>query len=124
MRSIAVVVGLAAALAGCAGASGASGQAQQAADATTKAVYNDDYAAVTQNFNTNLKAQVHRDQVGLLSDKLQALGAYKGVTFVGSDTVKNEFTYKANFSKGDTTVVVRLDPSGPIAAYRVLMPKE
>ncbi|HEV2262740.1 MAG TPA: hypothetical protein VGR69_10680, partial [Candidatus Rubrimentiphilum sp.] len=96
---------------------------QSQADSVTKAVYNDDVAAVTQNFDDTLKTQVRREQVGLLSDKLHKLGTYQGLTYVSNDAVKNEYTYKASFSGGSAPVVLRLDPNGKIAAYRVELPK-
>jgi hypothetical protein len=104
-------------LAGCGGNS--AGQAQTVADSTTKAAYNDDINGVTQNFNDALKAQVTRSQVGTISDQMHRLGDYQGLTYVNTDPAKNEYTYRANFSKGSMTVVLRLDPDGKIAAYRV-----
>jgi hypothetical protein len=41
---------------------------------------------------------------------------------VSNDPAKNEYTYRANFSKGSMNVVLRLDQNGEIAAYRVLAP--
>jgi hypothetical protein len=108
------------ALAACAGGAGGTGQAQNSADTTTKAVYADDVDGVTQNFDDSLKTQVTRSQVGILSDKMHSLGDYQGLTYVGSDPVKNEYTYRANFTKGAMNVVLKLDPDGKIAAYRVL----
>lgn len=108
-------------LASCGGSPAASAQSQ--ADTITKAVYNDDVATVTQNFDDTLKTQVRREQVGLLSDKLHKLGTYKGLTYVSNDAVKNEYTYKAGFSGGSAPVVLRLDPNGKIAAYRIELPK-
>jgi hypothetical protein len=109
------------ALAACAG-NGAGG-AQSAADGTTKAVYNDDVAGVTQNFNDSLKSQVTRSEVGIMSDQMHQLGDYKGLTFVSSDPNKNEYTYRADFTKGTGNVVVRLDSDGRFAAYRFLLAK-
>jgi Protein of unknown function (DUF3887) len=108
------------ALAGCAG--NTTGQAQAAADSTTKAVYNDDAGAVTQNFDDQLKNQVTRSEVGILSDQMHKLGDYKGLTYVSNDPAKNEYTYRADFSKGSMNVVLKLDADGKIAAYRVFEP--
>ncbi len=113
---LALVLGLAA----CAG--NGAGQAQSAADATTKAVYNDDANAVTQNFDDTLKNQVTRSEVGILSDQMHRYGDYKGLTYVSTDPAKNEYTYRADFSKGSMNVVLKLDPDGKIAAYRVFEP--
>lgn len=106
------------ALAACAGGNG-GGQAQSAADATTKAVYNDDADGVTQNFDDNLKSQVTRSEVGIMSDQMHKLGDYKGLTYVSTDPAKNEYTYRADFTKGSMNVVLRLDADGKVAAYRV-----
>ncbi len=118
MRALAVLA-VCAVLAGC-GASAATDGAQAAADATTKAIYNDDYDAVTTAFDTSVKAKITRGDVGLLSDKLRALGDYKGLTLVGGDAAKNEFEYRAGFNRGSVNVVVRLDPSGRLSAYHLL----
>jgi len=115
---------LAAVAAACSGGGpGDSGRARSLADSTTRAVWNDDYSGVTANFDTSLKAQVQRSQVGLLSDKLHKMGAYKDLTFVAWDAGKQEYTYKAAFDKGDARVVIRLDANGQVAAYRVLLPQ-
>ena len=106
------------ALAACGGNPG--GQAQNSADTTTKAVYNDDVDGVTQNFDDTLKSQVTRSEVGILSDKMHSLGDYQGLTYVSDDPDKNEYTYRANFSKGSMNVVLKLDSDGKIGAYRVL----
>lgn len=113
---LALVLGLAA----CAG--NGTGQAQSAAESTTKAVYSDDADAVTQNFDDNLKTQVTRSEVGILSDQMHKLGDYKGLTYVSNDPAKNEYTYRADFTKGSMNVVLKLDADGKIAAYRVFAP--
>lgn len=107
-------------LAACGGAG--NGQAQSLADATTKAVYNDDPQGVTSHFDDQLKSQVTRTEVGILSDQMHKQGDYQGLSFMNSDPNKNEYTYRANFAKGSMNVVVRLDQNGEIAAYRVLAP--
>lgn len=112
---------LACALAAC-GGNAASG-AQGAADETTRAVYNDDVATVPAHFDDALKNQVTRSEVGILSDRMHRAGDYKGLTFVGSDPGKNEYTYRADFSGGSMSVVVRVDPDGKFSTYRVLAPK-
>ena len=108
---------LGAVLASCGGSP--AGQAQSQADAVTKAVYNNDAGAAQQNFEPALKTQVTRAQVGMLSDKLHKLGDYKGLTYVSNDATKNEYTYRADFSNGSAPVVLRIDPDGKIAAYRI-----
>ncbi len=115
---------LLAALAACNGGAdnGASGSAANTADNVTKSVYNNDIDGVTSNFDDRLKSQVSRGEVGTLSDKMHALGDYKGLTFVNGDNTKNEFTYRANFDKGTMSVVIRVDPDGKLSAYRIFSP--
>jgi hypothetical protein len=122
MRTVAALVlgSFALALAACGG--GGGGQAQNLADTTTKAVYNDDPNGVTAHFDDQLKTQVTRTEVGILSDQMHKQGDYQGLVFVSNDPAKNEYTYRANFSKGSMNVVLRLDQNGEIAAYRVLAP--
>lgn len=125
MRPVAALVcgSFALALAAC-GGGGGGGQAQNLADSTTKAVYNDDANGVTAHFDDQLKTQVTRTQVGILSDQMHKQGDYQGLSLLSSDPQKNEYTYRANFSKGSMNVVVRLDQDGTIAAYRVLAPAQ
>lgn len=95
------------------------GAAQGTTDTVTKAVYDDDVDAVQSHFDTTLQSQVSRGDVGTLSDKMHALGAYKGLTYLSDDPAKTEFTYRADFEKGSMNVVVRVDKDGKLAAYRV-----
>lgn len=118
---ILLIGALCALLAACGGAS--AGTAQAAADATTKAVYADNFNGVTNQFDTTLKAQISRGEVGMLSDKLRALGTYTGLTLVDGDPVKNEYVYKAAFDKGSMNIAVRLDANGQLSAYRLIASK-
>jgi hypothetical protein len=113
----ALVCVLCASLAAC--ASDGRNAAQNEADATTKAVYNDDFGSVTADFDDALKRQVSRAEVGVLSDKLHALGGYKSIDYVDADPGKREYTYELRFDHGQASVVVRLDSNGKLAAYRV-----
>lgn len=113
MRPI-VVLALACALTACGG-----GDPQSSANAVTRAVYNDNPAAVTAHLDDALRSQVSRASVGLISDKMHALGSYNGLTLLGADTASHEYTYRANFSKGTLNVVIRLDTDGLLSAYRV-----
>lgn len=106
-------------LAACNHAAASAGSAQATADSVTKAVYNDDAVGVERQFDTQLQSQVTRSEVGALSDKMHALGAYKGLSYVADDPAKSEFTYRANFDRGAMNVVVRVDKNGKLAAYRV-----
>lgn len=101
-------------LSGC----GGSGP-QRAAESTTRAVYDDDVAGVTRNFDDTLKRKVNRSTVGTISDKMHKLGGYRGLTYVNTNAAKHEYTYRADFDRGSMTVVMRLDPDGRVAAYRV-----
>lgn len=92
---------------------------QQSADATTRAVYDLNLDALSASFDTSLKPQLTRTSVGLLSDKMHALGAYRGLTPLSSDPDKGRYTYTAKFDKGTMTVSMRLDPDRKIGAYRV-----
>jgi hypothetical protein len=123
MKTVAALTCLSFALALAACGGGGAGQAQNLADSTTQAAYNDDPNGVTAHFDDQLKAEVTRSEVGILSDRMHQQGDYKGLTFVSSDPNKNEYTYRANFSKGSLPVVLRLDQNGAIAAYRVLAPQ-
>ena len=105
-------------LAACGG--NANGTAQSTADAITRAAYNNDLQGVTGPFDDALKPHVTHASVGVLADKMHALGDYQGLTFVSSDPAKNEFTFRATFSKGTMNVVERLDSDGKVAAYRVV----
>jgi len=115
------------ALAGCShGGSGgaATGSAQNTADGITKAAYNDDYTGVSANFDDAVKRQIGRAEVGVMSDKMHKLGDYKGLTLLRTDAARNEFTYRAAFSRGTMNVGLRLDPDGKVAAYRIFLPAQ
>lgn len=112
-----LVIGLLAALTAC--SAGASGVAAHAADSVTRAVYSNNAQAVASQLDTQLQSQVSRAEVGMLSDKMHALGQYKGLTFMNADPAKNEYTYRANFDKGSINVVVRVDADGKLGAYRI-----
>src|SRR5215469_286693 len=103
MRRALALLGLIA-LAAC---NNAAGAAQSTTDSATKSVYSNDVAGVDSNFDAALQAQVNRAQVGALSDKMHALGDYKGLSFVSNDASKNEYTYRADFANGMMNVVVR-----------------
>jgi hypothetical protein len=118
LASVSAALCAALALAACAG-NGSGGGTQANVDATTKAVYNDDSAGTTQYFDDALKNQFSRSELGIMSDQMHRLGDYNGLTFVGSDASKNEYTYRAAFTKGAMNVTVRMDPDGRFSAYRV-----
>jgi hypothetical protein len=94
-------------------------QAQRLAQAATNAIYANDPAGVRSQLDDTIARLVTRAQVGALSDKFHALGAYRGLTFLVSDPTKSEFTYNAAFERGNVNVVVRLGQDGRLAAYRI-----
>ncbi|GAC1545724.1 MAG: hypothetical protein NVS2B17_28320 [Candidatus Velthaea sp.] len=89
------------------------------AERTTKAVYNLDLDATQANFDDELKKTVTRAQVGELSDKMHALGVYKGLKATSSDPDKGRYDFEVDFDHGIMVVEMRLDPSGKIGAYRI-----
>jgi hypothetical protein len=108
------------ALTACRGAAqDPAGQAQRLAEAATNAIYANDPDGVRSQLEDPVARLVTRAQVGALSDKFHALGAFRGLTFLVSDPAKNEFTYRAAFARGNINVVVRLGQDGRLAAYRI-----
>jgi hypothetical protein len=89
------------------------------ADQTTKAVYAVDLSATQANFDDQLKTQVTREELGALSDKMHALGAYHGLKPISSDPDKGRYDFEADFAGGMLAVELRVDPSGKIGAYRI-----
>ena len=107
-------------LSDCGNKRGAGNTETTLADQVTRAVYNNDMAGVTSNFNSDLASQVTRASVGTLSDKMHALGNYQSITEAATDIPSRRYTFDAKFDNGDMTVFVRLDTDGKIAAYRVV----
>jgi len=105
----------AAAFAGCAAAP--QGQAQQLTESMTRAILSDNPQTVAHDLSG--VGKISRAEVGLLSDKLNALGKYQGLKLLAYDAEKNEFAYQANFTKGSARIVVRLDRKDRLSAYRV-----
>ena len=93
---------------------------QALADQTTRAVYDVDLDRTTARFDDALKAQVTRASIGDLSDKMHALGAYRGLKPLTSDPDKGRYDYQAAFDKGTMRVELRMDPDQKIGAYRVV----
>jgi hypothetical protein len=108
------------ALVACRGAAeDPAGRAQGLAETVTNAIYANDADGVRSQLDDGVARLVTRAQVGALSDRFHALGAYRGLTFLVSDPTKNEFTYRAAFAEGNVNVVVRLARDGRLAAYRI-----
>lgn len=93
---------------------------QALADGATRGVYDADYDKTTEHFDDALKAQVTRSAIGDLSDKMHALGAYKGLKPAASDADKGRYDYEAAFDKGTMLVRLRLDPTHKIGAFRMV----
>jgi hypothetical protein len=116
-RRLVVAATAAAALLGC---GSQRSPEHKLADQVTQSVYADDVQGVVQNFDADLQRQVKRADVGLISDKMHALGVYQGLTPTTADPQARRYAYQANFSNGTMQVEMRLDADGKIAAYRVL----
>lgn len=112
-----IACALAAVLAACAH-SGSNPQAT--ATAVAQAIYNNDLAGTTKDFDDTLKSQATRTQVALISDKMHALGDFQGLTETKRDDDTRRYWYDAKFSKGDMTVEMKLHADGTIAAYRII----
>ena len=97
----------------------ASGPAQTA-EKITRAVYADDVAATSADFEDALKGTVTRSDVGFLSDKMHALGDFESLASLNSAPDSGRYAYTANFAKGRMVVELRIDPDGKVGAYRVV----
>ncbi len=114
-RKAALALVAVAALAGCAAAP--QGQAQRLATSMTRAIIHDNPNTVAHDLTG--VGKISRAEVGLLSDKFNALGRYQGLKLLTYDAAKNEFAFQANFTKGNARIVVRMDNQGRLDAYRV-----
>ncbi|MGC8485322.1 MAG: hypothetical protein ACP5O6_06765 [Candidatus Baltobacteraceae bacterium] len=83
----------------------------------TRAIVNDNPRTVAHDLTG--VGKISRAEVGLLSDKFNALGRFEGLKLLAYDASKNEFAFQANFTKGNARVVVRMDNRGRLSAYRV-----
>lgn len=102
------------ALAGCAP------RESRLADATTRAVFDDDYDGVTWNFTPDLAKQVSRAQLGQLSDLMHSRGDYKGIKETGTEP-DGAYDFQADFTNGTLVVKIKVDQaSGKISGYRVI----
>jgi len=119
VRARLVTAAVALAIAACACAAKPDSP-QALADQTTRAVYDVDLDRTTARFDDALKAQVTRASIGDLSDKMHALGAYRGLKPLTSDPDNGRYDYEADFDKGMMRVELRVDPNQKIGAYRVV----
>lgn len=83
-------------------------------------MYADDYDATIASFDDATKAQVTRADLGDLSDRMRALGAYQGLSQTNAQPDLGKYEYDLQFAKGHMTAELRVDPSGKIGAYRVI----
>jgi hypothetical protein len=118
MRQYILAATLAAAI-GLVACSGTAGGEKKLADSVTQAVYNNDMAGVTANFDSALAPQVTRASLGNLSDTMHRMGNFQVLTESATDLTVRRYTFDAKFDKGEMTVQMRLDADGKIAAYRV-----
>lgn len=115
----AIAAALALALVGCAQFGGGSNPKDEATK-VAQALYNNDLAGVTANFDDTLRDQATRAQVATISDKMHALGDFQGLTATKQDDDTRRFWYDAKFANGDMTIEMRLHSDGKIAAYRIV----
>ncbi|HXW76812.1 MAG TPA: hypothetical protein VEJ20_05310 [Candidatus Eremiobacteraceae bacterium] len=113
LRTAMVVAGLACMLCAC-----ASSEARLA-DATTRAIYEDDVSATTDAMTPALRTAVTREQVGAISDLLHSRGDYKGLTETGTEP-DGAYDFRADFTRGSFIVKVKVTPSDEISGYRVI----
>ncbi|MGH7708176.1 MAG: hypothetical protein ACREM8_01030 [Vulcanimicrobiaceae bacterium] len=107
-------------IAGC--SSQNHGSPAQLTDAITKAVYANDYAATTANFDDQAKSQVTRSSLGDLSDRMHRLGAYQSLAQKNAEPDKGRYAFELTFDKGTAMAELRIDPDGKVGAYRVAFP--
>jgi hypothetical protein len=115
LLSAAIVVAIAAA-----GCGQHTADPQALADETTRGVYDVDLDRATAHFDEALKTQVNRATVGQLSDRMHALGEYRGLKQVAAEPNKGRYDYEAAFDKGTMLVQIRIDPDQKLGAYRIV----
>jgi hypothetical protein len=115
LLSAAIVVAIAAA-----GCGQHTADPQALADETTRGVYDVDLDRATAHFDEALKTQVNRATVGQLSDRMHALGEYRGLKQVAAEPNKGRYDYEAAFDKGTLLVQIRIDPDQKLGAYRIV----
>jgi hypothetical protein len=89
------------------------------ADSITRAVYANDYDGTTASMDSETKAEVTRGEIGQLSDRMHALGAYQGLSQTKADADHGMYDFDLRFARGRMTARLRVDPSGKVGAYRV-----
>jgi len=115
LRALAACVIASMAIAGC------GSHEQKIADATTRAVYQNDETALTANFTPQLTKEVTRAELGALSDLMHREGDYKAITETGMEP-DGAYDFRADFSNSSLIVKMKLDDSGHVTGYRVIPP--
>lgn len=110
---------LAASLAACSAGSHSASPAD-AADKVTRAVYANDLDATSADFDEATKRTITRSELGDMSDRMHALGAYRGLTQRSAAPDAGKYEYDAAFANGRLIVQLRVDPDGKIGAYRIV----
>jgi len=110
---------LAASLAACSAGSHPSAPAD-VADKVTRAVYANDFDATVADFDEATRRAVTRSELGDMSDRMHALGAYQGLKERNSAPDAGKYEYDAAFANGRLIVQLRVDPDGKIGAYRIV----
>lgn len=112
----------AAALAAAAAATllaGCASREEHVADAATRAVYNDDVNALSEQFSPDLQKQVTRAQLGALSDMMHKGGDYGSLHETGTEP-DGAYDFLATFGTTNMVVKMKLDDQGRISGYRVI----
>jgi hypothetical protein len=90
------------------------------AEKITRAVYANDLDTTVASFDDETKKQVTRGQLGVISDRMHALGDIKSFTQRSSEPDKGRYDYDVSFTNGSMLVQLRVDPDGKIGAYRIV----
>ncbi len=105
-------------LAAC--SSGGNQDPSALAEKITRAVYANDLDTTIATFDDETKKQVTRSQLGVISDRMHALGDIKSFTQRSSEPDKGRYDYDVSFTGGSMLVQLRVDPDGKVGAYRVV----
>jgi len=110
---------LSCALAACSNAPSA-GTAQQLAERVTRAVYANDLDTTLGTFDEATKRDITRAELGALSDRMHAVGAFKSLVQRDGNPDTGRYEFDASFSGGMMLLQMRIDPSGKVGAYRLV----
>ncbi|MGP6159207.1 MAG: hypothetical protein ACLPYS_17150 [Vulcanimicrobiaceae bacterium] len=90
------------------------------AEKITRAVYANDLDSTVASFDDQTKKVVTRSQLGVISDRMHALGDIKSFAQRSAEPDKGRYDYDVSFSNGIMLVQLRVDPDGKVGAYRVV----